>query len=420
LFLPDRRDIEPVEVDFVDVAAHESPEAVVLTEFNSALLIPERLTPAAAAILPVLDISGPFESVHSVNAAKADVQVLRSDKSRLRDGLLMIMPLVERARDLPPSVFLSEDPRVRLMARLVVRDRALEPKREASVKSTVVYPDECAIPNVAQHAEDLVDHGLMARSFRDATVACPQCASSRISVRERCSSCGSANLHEEPVLHHYRCAHQALEHAFRHGDALICPKCRSALEYFGVDYSRPAMVALCARCGHISGETSVGFLCLDCELDSDEGAICPRPIYAYELTEAGRDYVAQGAELPPEPSKSLVPSRISNFAWRHIKSGAQYCLLSVELQGPASHTRFRFHTMSLLLQLIRETFIPETEVVEDGAAFLVLLANDSEGDVAAALPGIQASWEKHLTWPHGLRIKLHGRDEIPLICQLQS
>jgi hypothetical protein len=395
----------------ITVGAHQDPDAIVLLETNAAMLIGEQLDEGRAAILPVLDVSSERPRAGDLNGLRCDVHIDRATEMRLSDGLRMLQPMVERFRQLPIRADRLSDPRIRLLARLMVRGASLEPMRNPNTKSTFLYRDEFAIPSIVQHAESLVEHGLLDREFRDTVLLCPGCESSRISARERCSACGSTHLWEQPILHHFRCAHQAPEQEFRRRDGLICPKCRAALEYFSVDYDRPGMISVCRGCGHVSGQGSVGFLCLDCGLDTDERAIGSRVINAYGLTRAAFDFVATGADLTLDLRQPSPMTRAREFVLSHVNGGRPCCVLSIGLQSVTGRTRFLEHSCALLLQLIRETFTPETEILQDGPRFLALLANDRKHEVERALPAIQQSWERHLTWPDGLSCTVYEEDE---------
>ena len=112
---------------------------------------------------------------------------------------------------MPPSVKSSEDARVLLMARLYVRERGMTPRRDPGVKSTLVYDDDAVVPGAVSIAEHLVNRGMMERRFLDVSTICPFCASARLLVQERCAHCGSANLVEQAILHHFRCGCQRPE-----------------------------------------------------------------------------------------------------------------------------------------------------------------------------------------------------------------
>ena len=100
-----------------------------------------------------------------------------------------------------------------------------------------------------------------------------------------CSACRSADVEEESIVNHFRCAHQALERHFTQGEALICPKCRRLLRHFGVDYDRPGTATVCRACDHVDAEAAIGFLCIDCGAKIDAAVVPTRDWCAYALTD---------------------------------------------------------------------------------------------------------------------------------------
>ena len=128
----------------------------------------------------------------------------------------------------------------------------------------VAYADETAVGGVLHQAEALARLGLLERRFFEKLQCCPSCSSSRLLVREECSKCRSADIVEEPIIHHLRCGYQGPERDFRAGRDMICPKCRQHCEHFSVDYDKPGSLVLCNGCGHTTGDAEVGFRCLDC------------------------------------------------------------------------------------------------------------------------------------------------------------
>ncbi|WP_456762998.1 TackOD1 domain-containing metal-binding protein [Bradyrhizobium sp. USDA 4011] len=264
------------------------PDIIVLTETNAAALVSSRLRPALAAVLPIVDVSGRIGQRSQFR--RADIVLGGSGCNSLADAAQMLNPVIQRVHGLPPPIFAATDPRVILLARLLVRERGMEPRRDPSVKETVSYDDEIAVPGARMLAEQLVGLGLMERRFFDMRSVCPYCDSARLSVRERCISCGSADVADHAILHHMRCGFQGPEQDFfdpSKEDVLRCPKCTRRLEEFSIDYDRPGTVCVCRACGRVSGDTAVEFGCLDCDADIASANIDSRSVYAYFLTEAG-------------------------------------------------------------------------------------------------------------------------------------
>jgi hypothetical protein len=399
----------------MQVSRRERPDAIVLTDLNSAQLIAGRLPAGLAAILPVVDASRRQSHGGRANRQRADLHIAAPSRAGFGDALEMLVPIIERVRSLPATVLSSDDPRLMLLARLVVRDRGIEPRRDPKARETIVYADESSVPGVVRHAEDLVALGLLHKEFFDMLITCPRCDSGRLCVRERCSACRSTNLVEESIFHHLRCAYQAPEHEFRNGRTFTCPKCRSHLEHFSVDYDRPGSLSVCRACGHASGETSVGFLCLDCEAESDSADMGSRTIHRYEVSEAGHECLRSGAALPaPGAQEDSAIYRIRNFVARQTAANEPCCILRVQLEEPPGRSAGRSYlqTCELFASSMREAFTSETEIVESTPRFFALLANDDKAEVESALPEIRTALEQYLSSPPKIHYSVHAPDEI--------
>jgi Thaumarchaeal output domain 1 len=419
LVLPDCLDADALGMGAVQIARNERPDAVLLTQQNGARLIVDRLSAGPAAIVPVVDAS--LGSRHSGVAKHglSDLQIAAADRQGIADALAMLAPMAERVRSLPESVLHSDDPRVILLARLMVRDRGMEPRRDPNTRDTVVYDDEAAVPGARRHAEDLVALGLLHPQFVDMLTICPRCESGRLCARERCSACGSTHLVEEPIFHHLRCAYQAPEHEFRAGSGFMCPKCRAQLVHFSVDYDRPGSVSVCRACGHASGETPVGLVCLDCGVESDAADAGAREIHRYELTKVAYQCVASGSPLPAHSRSRLGSAidRIHNFVARRGDAGESFCILAAGIEMPLEKSAGRSHqlTCSLFASLMRETFTPDTEIIDAAPRFFALLADEEKCEVERALPEIRTRLEQFLSAAIAIRYRVYAPSEVGLI-----
>ena len=373
-------------------------DIIVLTHPNAEMLISRHLPPSLAATLPVVGMGA---SISQLSLPRCDLKVCSPTRRALSEILTTLKPVVQRNRRMPPSVKSSQDARVLLMARLYVRERGMTPRRDPGVKSTLVYDDNAVVPGAVSIAEHLVNRGMMERRFLDVSTICPFCASARLLVQERCAHCGSANLVEQAILHHFRCGCQRPEADFRaeSGD-LICPKCKRRLKQFSYDYDRPGSVYSCRACGQISGDAKVSFSCLDCAAQFGAENVGRSEVHSYHLTRPGRACVESGVLLAgaSEPEADLR-ERIIAFKKRQAELGHPACVLSIRLTEPNGIPR-RGHawqqTHGLFADLIRECFVASTEIVETGSGFALLLAGDTKADVKKALPEIRHRLESHL------------------------
>ena len=115
---------------------------------------------------------------------------------------------------------------------------------------------------------------------------CRECGDSHQLFIECCPNCGSSDIRQEAMLHHFRCANISPESTYFKDGALVCPKCRRTLRHIGVDYDRPATVYSC-DCGNTFMASSMKVLCTHCKNQSTPEELTPRDIYEYKFTPAG-------------------------------------------------------------------------------------------------------------------------------------
>ena len=415
--IPARLDETMLSGELSETRPNERPDIAILTETNAGALLARRLSPAVAAILPVVDAT--CRGRGTADHRRSDMTIDRAARFEIEEAVEALRPVVRRARSLPRAILETDDPRLMLLARLFVRDRALRPRSEVGARATYVYDDEAVIPGAARFAEELTELGLMERKFADKTTVCPHCASARMTVREHCSRCGCANIVEEPIVHHLKCGGQFPERDFRRGLDLVCPKCLQQLKNFGVDYDRPGSIGVCLPCGHLSTEHRVGFLCLDCDARVDARNADSKMVYAYDLTPAGRACVVSGSPLPQARDLS-VGARIRAFALRHTRLDQPCSILFVRLQippdTPGRGDAWR-QTCVFFGQIMRECFVPETEIVEAPPIFLALLGRDRKAEVERSLPQIRERLERHLSLAPIIELAVFSPDEVPGIVE---
>jgi hypothetical protein len=365
--------------------------------------------------VPIIDASG--RAKH-----RADATMSALTGRGLSETIRELEPVMDRVKQLPESYFKTRDARSMLMARLAVRERQMGPVRDANLKATLRYFDEAAIAGVTPVAESLVRTGHMTRKFFDRLHCCPGCQSSRLSVREECNKCRSANVEEQPIIHHLRCGYQGPESDFKTADdRMKCPKCTHALEHFSVDYDKPGSLFVCGDCGQTTGDTSIGFVCLDCDTNHDAEKVKTKSYYRYELTDEGREAAfaapieergsGEGAEGPS------VKERVQRFVRKQENAGLPYAVLMVrvdqsgEAQKAAGERVWR-ESIALYASILRELFNPTTEIIELGQTWLVLVADETREKVETALPDIRAELEKTIATPLGARYDVLGADQL--------
>ena len=107
-------------------------------------------------------------------------------------------------------------------------------------------------------------------------------------------ACGSSDLAEQPIVHHYRCGWEETEQRFIKIRALICPKCRRKSRHYGVDHDKPGSVLVCRSCQKASPDPVVQFVCLDCANIAPAAEAKSVDGYRYELTVDGLKALREG------------------------------------------------------------------------------------------------------------------------------
>lgn len=125
------------------------------------------------------------------------------------------------------------------------------------------------------------------KSFEERIHLCPKCFGSHLFYMETCPQCGSSNLKDEPVLHHFRCANISPESSYAYGGELRCPKCHRFLRHIGVDYDRPSNVYNCRQCNHAFMHTRMKVYCSTCNSKFSPAELLANDIYTYEYTPDG-------------------------------------------------------------------------------------------------------------------------------------
>jgi hypothetical protein len=260
--------------------ADEAFDGLIIADVKAAREAETLLRERRAWLTPVVDLT-------AEHLWFADCFADSATSSSLRSGVERALDILASLGRLPAAVLEADDRETVLLARVYSRGQRLEPTYDGAEPRLLRYALAGLIEQPAETAERLSQGGWFSRTFFDRLHFCPACNSSRLNVREECSACRSADLREESIVNHFRCAHQALERQFTQGETLICPKCRQRLRHFGVDYDRPGSATVCRACGHVDAEAAIGFLCIDCGAKADAAGVSTRDWCAYALTDLG-------------------------------------------------------------------------------------------------------------------------------------
>jgi len=142
---------------------------------------------------------------------------------------------------------------------------------------------------------------------------CPKCGHSHLLFIESCPQCQSSDIHQESIIHHFRCANVSPESTYNYDGQLRCPKCKQFLHHIGVDYDRPAMVYTCNTCGNTFLQSKMKVICSNCGETSTPEALNPVDVWEYKLTRAGIEAFATDEALLQIESKDIY-SGYSSYA----------------------------------------------------------------------------------------------------------
>ena len=177
---------------------------------------------------------------------------------------------------------------------MATRDGEMRPRISADWRQVMTYEALSGVADSRALLRCLARHQLCQPRFAERLPVCPVCSGSRLIAREVCPHCGSANIAEHALVHHFRCGYQAPRSDFLQGEGLYCPKCRRELRHFGVDYDTPGAVTTCGRCEADSAAPQVALLCLDCGGETRSDQVRWLDWHAYHLTPAGEAAIRSG------------------------------------------------------------------------------------------------------------------------------
>ena len=218
------------------------------------------------AMVPVIDLGG--------RAGRfADVHFDLMQQTTWAETAKCILDFRRRREQLAAHIRSTNTPETRFLAHAFVAGKNIEAKRYPMTSASISYPGFPSAAKTIPIAEDLSHRGLLTKTFFDRVHECGACGSRRLTVREECPSCRSADIFETELIHHYRCAALRPEGEFRQGSALVCPKCSQQLRHYGKDYDKPGHSQICRKCKDSTSEPAVGFICQDCDAQADGDSV---------------------------------------------------------------------------------------------------------------------------------------------------
>lgn len=263
-------------------------------------------TELAAVIGTMPDPAVPIAHFGDYPSGRSDFLADAFNATTLAEARLRFAPIIRRLQELPfhPA---REDRRGLLTLRLAYSrncpiEACFAPGERGVIKYSLLHSQASARTEL----EGLADLRLLRRRHFIRTHSCHHCGSLRLIAHEACPGCGSSDLVDEAIVHHYRCGCQQAESAFVSSASLICPKCRRELRHLGIDYGKPGTIVRCRGCGMESQEPDPVFVCTDCHARTDGRQAMALDWFHYDLTDLGIQALREG-RLPIGPA--LSPER---------------------------------------------------------------------------------------------------------------
>jgi hypothetical protein len=288
------------EINLPDLAWHDDPArpcaAVLLAGTVSAADLSAAVDVMPDPAVPIADFAGNDGTRRDFAAKVLDWPTLTMVRAQFA-------PILRRLAELPFRAPRQDRGDMLVLRLAYSRASAIEASFIPSLPNLIDYPLLAGPTPKRAELEQLAFRDLLRRRHFIRTHACGGCTSNRLLAFEACHACGSSNLVDEPIVHHYRCGFQAAESGFLQGSTLICPKCRRPLRHFGMDYGKPGLVVCCSNCGANSPEPDPRFICLDCTAIASGHLATTTDWFHYDLTDAGLLAQRYG-RLPDTPAPS--------------------------------------------------------------------------------------------------------------------
>lgn len=115
----------------------------------------------------------------------------------------------------------------------------------------------------AEMLEKWAEVGILQPDSLDRVQVCPRCQGLP-TFRPGCRHCGSADVGNQRLMHHYACAYVGLVADFETSGGLVCPKCRTRSLVVGVDYEYLTGPYVCRQCPWSDVELEQVARCLLC------------------------------------------------------------------------------------------------------------------------------------------------------------
>jgi len=327
----------------------------------------------------------PVVSVCGVGAYWYDAVLdYRTENRAMLATFSLIDEIVSRIAQLHSNIRHSNIAEDLLLARLFTRERTLAAEYFPQDKQVIRYPLAGRLHEPLVLANKLTEQAQLTRNFFDKLHVCTNCQGMRFNIREECVTCRSADIVEEPIIHHFKCSHQARQSAFRTVEKFQCPKCGEALRHIGLDYDKPGILIVCNSCQHMTDACAVGFRCMDCDGKFDSQTVPTRTWYNYELSARGVQTVLHGA---PTSERYLIPESFRALIRHSLREDdtfkTPFTVLRLHFARKNYPDALLWHRLkNLLADCIHSGLRPVDVMCEAGDEFYLLLprANTREAN----------------------------------------
>jgi predicted RNA-binding Zn-ribbon protein involved in translation (DUF1610 family) len=187
----------------------------------------------------------------------------------------------------PQSREIYSDPQARKILETLIRSPRMILAPKILPTDDIQYPQLDSALGTASDVEELlsrmVSSGVLVSDTVDQTIRCPECGSRQISTRYKCAKCYSVNITRSFLYEHLKCGKVAGDEVFRKGEQLICPKCQTVLNNFGIEYRVVGAWYKCQDCGESFNVPAHSHFCRPNRHQFNPERVRLSPIFQYRL-----------------------------------------------------------------------------------------------------------------------------------------
>jgi hypothetical protein len=341
----------------------------------------DRLWYADQLLTPIINASGKI-------IPRADAVVASYTGQALCDAIVEVLPIAHRVSMLPPRPAVYRDAYLAL-AMAFTREQTITATWDPTRRELIRYNLLTGLPAIESALDEMTRQGLLGQVFFDRSHQCSHCDSQRVIVREECNKCGSSNIREESLIHHYACSYQGPKSEFMLDGRMICPKCHERLRHYSVDYDASGTIIICGDCNHVAGDAEIGFVCMDCSGHTSAADAKTVDMYHYTLTQQGISAVVAGVmpsnmliDNTPEAARVISYSEFKRTVIRETRRAKRYSrtvtsVLNVEIKVPSERIeQLGLTSMAALYQQITDVMaenLRECDVLAINGHYIFLI-----------------------------------------------